>query len=422
MTGLPMMVLPAEAAARIEGWGSSWGTLDLRFDREENLVVVAGSSRRQEIRYQARLAWAEDHYLRTPLLRGAGVWYQADPELHATYRVLLAQRLSISVEALQASVRGGWRQPPAETPMPVLTLARTGAGLDWAAWWVTAQGAQPGLVHVVENRPPLDFLGNAWPLDDLKDCLVTVVGVGSIGSAAVDALANYGLPQLALIDPDRLLEHNVVRHRLSTRDIGRHKVTAMNEQLTARHPHLRVEPFPLDVIDHADVMRPLFARSSVVLCTADGVAPRRVASHLARRADVPAVLACVLEDGAIGEVLRLRPGTGCLLCHRTRLVEDGAFDPEPRLDRGYGAGTRHLPMTAVPGDLALVADLAAKATVATILERAGHHDQRLPGDHAVVGLRPVPDLPAPFDVERAGDVRWAAVGPSRKGCPTCTPP
>jgi ThiF family len=422
MRGLPMMLLPAQAAARIDGFGSSWGILDLRFDPHENLVVVAGSSRKQEVRYEERPAWTEDHYLRVQATRGAGVWYRVDPRLHLMHRVLVAQRLSLRLEGLQALVHGGWRRPPPDRQTPVLTLARTDAGLDWCAWWVTARGAQPGLVHVVENRPPLEFLGGAWPLGDLNDHLVTVIAVGSIGSVATDALATYGVSQLALVDPDRLLEHNVVRHRLSMRDIGRHKVNATAERLRACHPHLQVEAFPLDVIDDADVMRPLLARSTVVLCTADGVAPRRVVSHLARRAAVSAVLACVLEDGAIGEVLRLRPGTGCLLCHRAHLVETGAFDPEPRLDRGYGTGTRHLPMTAVPGDLALVADLAAKATVATILERAGHYNQRLPGDHAVIGLRPVPDLPAPFDVERAGEVRWSPIGPSRKECPTCTPP
>jgi ThiF family protein len=422
MTGLPMMVLPAQAAARIEGFSSSWGILDLRYDPQENLVVVAGSSRKQEVRYEERPAWAADHYLRTQATRGAGVWYRVDPRLHVMHRVLVAQRLSVRVEALQALVHGGWRRPPPERPMPILTLARTDAGPDWAAWWVSAQGAQPGLVHVVENRPPLEFLGGAWPLGDLTDRLVTVIGVGSIGSVATEALAAFGMSRLALVDPDRLLEHNVVRHRLSMRDIGRHKVNAMADRLRECYAQLEVEPYPLDVVDDADVMRPLLARSTVVLCTADGVAPRRVASHLARRAAVPAVLACVLENGAIGEILRLRPGTGCLLCHRAHLVEIGAFDPEPRLDRGYGMGTRHLPMTAVPGDLALVADLAAKATVATILERAGHYNQRLPGDHAAIGLRPVPDLPAPFDVERAGEVRWSPVGPSREGCPTCTPP
>lgn len=40
------------------------------------------------------------------------------------------------------------------------------------------------------------------------------------------------------------------------------------------------------------------------LCCADGVAPRRSTSHLARRANTAAILACVLADGGIGEVIR----------------------------------------------------------------------------------------------------------------------
>jgi hypothetical protein len=47
-------------------------------------------------------------------------------------------------------------------------------------------------------------------------------------------------------------------------------------------------------------------------------------------------------------------------------------------------------MTAVPTDLALVADLAVKATLATLLRSRGHGGQLLAGDHAVVALRPVP--------------------------------
>jgi hypothetical protein len=133
------------------------------------------------------------------------------------------------------------------------------------------------------------------------------------------------------------------------------------------------------------------------------------------------VLACVLADGAVGEILRVRPGSGsgCLLCHRAELQAAARLDPEPGLDLPYGTGLQHRPMTAVGGDLALVGEFAAKAAVATLLEARGYHDQRLPAEHAVLGLRPVPGLTPPFDVTRAGDVRWAPVGPPRPSCPTC---
>jgi molybdopterin-synthase adenylyltransferase len=173
------------------------------------------------------------------------------------------------------------------------------------------------------------------------------------------------------------------------------------------------------VITDADQMRPLFDRCQIILCAADGVSPRRVVSHLARRAGRTSILACVLLDGAVGEVMRLRPwpGHGCLLCQRQQLIAEGSIDPEPALDLGYGTGDRHRPMTAVGSDLVMVGQLAAKLAVSTILEAAGHYDQVISDDYALVGLRR-DDAAAPFDVD-PGQVRWLPAAPQQAGCPTC---
>jgi hypothetical protein len=79
-------------------------------------------------------------------------------------------------------------------------------------------------------------------------------------------------------------------------------------------------------------------------------------------------------------------------------------------------------MTAVGSDLHLVAHLAAKTAVATILERAGHPDQRLPGEHALIGLRRQPFVAPPFNLDRTGELRWLPATPPRPGCPTCEAP
>jgi hypothetical protein len=133
----------------------------------------------------------------------------------------------------------------------------------------------------------------------------------------------------------------------------------------------------MTVVDDAHEIRGLLATTDVMLCCADGVAPR-VTSRAAPTN--PAVLACVLADGGIGEIIRLRPfpDHGCLLCRSQALIDDGTLDPEPALEASYGTGTLHQPMTAVGSDLALVGDLAAKITVATTLETAGHYAHRLP--------------------------------------------
>jgi hypothetical protein len=91
------------------------------------------------------------------------------------------------------------------------------------------------------------------------------------------------------------------------------------------------------------------------------------------------------------------------------------------LDADYGTGTTHRPMTAVGSDLHLVGQLAAKVSVATLLERCGHPDQTLAGEHGVIGLRPQVGLAPPFDVDGSATIRWLPAKPPRPDCPTCEP-
>jgi molybdopterin/thiamine biosynthesis adenylyltransferase len=287
-------------------------------------------------------------------------------------------------------------------------------------WWVSRTHATPGPIEVLAEVSPWSDLTGLWPLDQLGSAKVVVVGLGSIGSVVAESLADYAVGRLDLVDSDRLLRHNLVRHRLGRRDLGRLKVNAMADHLTDRREGLEVGKWPRDVILDADVIRPLFAQADLIVGATDGVASRRVINHLARRAGVPVVFACVLEHGALGEILRIRPETGCLVCYRQTLEEAGSLDPERDLDLGYGTGTTHRPMTAVGGDLSTVGCLAAKVAVATLLEGRGRWEQRVPGDALTLGLQPVPGRAAPFDIEEAVGVRWHEIGPPRPGCFTCT--
>ena len=54
--------------------------------------------------------------------------------------------------------------------------------------------------------------------------------------------------------------------------------------------------------------------------------------------------------------------------------------------------------------------------------RWGHSDQKLPDEHAVIGLRPTVGWVAPFDLHRNGEVRWLPTSPPLPGCPTCEQP
>jgi hypothetical protein len=423
-----ILLVPRAAAAMIRD-GGTWGYVAVRVSDAENAGYVRAVSVKPDMRLPVTLT-PTTHFLNSGDDRPVGYWYRVQPELNAMWADLQRRRATLKLDGFAALVPTGFKTPgagayiaityapDAETAFPGFRIA------DLAAWHVSAGG-----VEAVDIECEPEIFGNAqladqWPADLLAATAVMVVGVGSIGGAAVHALAGYGIGRLLLVDPDRLRWHNLVRHVCGPAHVGKVKVSALRDDLELLRPGTTVEAYPLDVVADADQIRPLLSRTDMVVCAADGVAARRVVSHLARRAGRDAVLACVLENGGIGEVLRLRPwkDRGCLVCQRQALAAAGGIDPEPNLDAGYGTGTRHRPMTAVGPDLHLVGQFAAKTAVATLLERGGHPDQRLSGEHALLALRPQPGWAPPFDLARAGETRWLAASPPLPGCPTCEDP
>jgi molybdopterin/thiamine biosynthesis adenylyltransferase len=422
----PALLLPADYAHRIVDSGKDRGTLDIKWSDPELLGVVDGFSIGTGDRHIAGLSdFPKGHFMAsTSTVPGMGIWFRVEAELHLARDQARRQTGALALEYFKSLVmNGAWINPRRHGITLALTYVDLGDGeQDWAGWLLTSGQAQWCYAELVdENAELLAPLRPAWPLAELSSLHATVIGVGSIGGAASEALAGYGLRHLALVDPDRLLGPNFARHRAHSSQIGRHKTAAIAEQLRRRDSGLDVDEYPVDVIWEADVVRPLLDKTDIVIVSTDGVDSRRAANHLVRRAGKPAVFACVLGDGAFGELVRsVPPRTGCLLCTRARMIEEsGIANPEPSLDRRYGTGTRHLPMTAVGTDLGVVGELAAKAAVATLLEDRGYREQRLPGDHAVIGLRPKPGFAAPFDIEHSCELRWREVPPPRPDCLTC---
>jgi hypothetical protein len=425
----PLFILPKTYADRISKASKPYGYIDARTDTVDDVVVIDGFWVGNGGGIHGGSAWVSDrHYLGSASLHTrVGLWYRAHPALHESGLQAAMRRAALPLDDFRAGVEA-WVAPGHGRSLAI-TYAEEDGKVKWAGWVLDGT---PGHEHatrvdlqlVPEEMPILAPVVEHWPLLDLAEDRVVVVGAGSIGSAANDALVSYGIRRIALVDPDRLLLHNFARHRAHPNQLGRSKVRAEALRLRDRDPTLEVEFFDADVIEDADLMRPLFADSALIVVASDGVESRRAANHLARRAGKPIVFACVLMNGAFGEILRIpTPAVGCLLCARDELVQSGAMvNPEQHLDRGYGEGTRHLPMTAVGGDLGLIGQMAAKAAVATLLQAKGYRDQRLPGNHAVLGLRPAPGMAPPFDIEFAGEVRWRALPPPRPDCPTCSVP
>jgi tRNA A37 threonylcarbamoyladenosine dehydratase len=71
---------------------------------------------------------------------------------------------------------------------------------------------------------------------------VTVVGVGGVGSWAVEALARSAIGQLRLIDPDHVAESNINRQLPALdAELGRAKVDVLRDRIRGINPECRVE-------------------------------------------------------------------------------------------------------------------------------------------------------------------------------------
>lgn len=75
----------------------------------------------------------------------------------------------------------------------------------------------------------------------IRDAHVVVVGVGGVGSWAVEALARSGVGQLTLIDMDHVSESNINRqiHALGS-TLGQSKIEAMRQRVQDIHPQCQV--------------------------------------------------------------------------------------------------------------------------------------------------------------------------------------
>lgn len=79
-------------------------------------------------------------------------------------------------------------------------------------------------------------------LDALRRARVTVIGVGGVGSWAVEALVRSGVGALRLVDPDHVAESNINRQLPATGDaIGRPKVAVLVERMLSINPTCRIE-------------------------------------------------------------------------------------------------------------------------------------------------------------------------------------
>lgn len=157
----------------------------------------------------------------------------------------------------------------------------------------------------------------------LAESHVALIGLGGIGSPALQYLAAAGIGRLVLIDDDAVDASNLQRQTIfSERDVGHGKAVAARRWLANFDGALAVEISDTRIT--ADNARALIGAADLVVDGTDNFATRLAVSDACVKAGVPLLSAAVGRfQGQVGAFAGHLPGEACYRC----FVGD-AFDAE----------------------------------------------------------------------------------------------
>lgn len=222
----------------------------------------------------------------------------------------------------------------------------------------------------------------------LRDKRVLLIGCGAIGGFLAHNLAQTGLSQLTLVDPERLTQENIYRHWLGRRHLGKAKSEALKHELTEQLPYLRIECNKKRIEEAlSDGSVALSEYDLVVSALGIPTLELYLNERIHQEKGAPPLIVSWLEPYGIGghALLTNVPGAppgGCFEC----LVTDAADDP-PLFNRASfaaadqtfakniaGCGSLFTPFASL--DAVHTAELAARLSVQTLEGRVAAHPIR----------------------------------------------
>ncbi|MGG7666044.1 HesA/MoeB/ThiF family protein [Dyadobacter sp. BHUBP1] len=171
---------------------------------------------------------------------------------------------------------------------------------------------------------------------------VGVVGVGSVGSLVVDALARMGVERITMLDFDEIREHNLDRLTgASFADLGKLKVDVAAERVRviATGEVKEVNPVPFGVTERQGYARALDC--DIIFSCVDRPWPRYVLNNLAYGHLIPVVDGGIgvrfkkestIFEGADWQLQSVGPQRPCLHCLKAYDAADVQLERDGMLD------------------------------------------------------------------------------------------
>jgi molybdopterin/thiamine biosynthesis adenylyltransferase len=151
----------------------------------------------------------------------------------------------------------------------------------------------------------------------LREKPVVVVGLGSGGSRVATELGRLGLRLLLIDRPGECLEeHNILRHELGYRSLGKPKTTELADHIRNYNPAAQIATAECDVTAQPERFDSLLLaqRVDLILGCTDNQPSTHALNAAAVRHSIPLVGAAVYDGGVGGHVFRTGPKEACYAC------------------------------------------------------------------------------------------------------------
>lgn len=131
------------------------------------------------------------------------------------------------------------------------------------------------------------------PAERIAQCKATVIGVGAIGRQVALQLAAIGIPELQLVDFDRIEESNIASQGYFEEDLNQFKVDATANLCWEINKKLQIAP-------HTERFRRSIKTGNVVFACVDSIATRQLIWEAVKNRT-----SCFVDGRMSAEVLRV---------------------------------------------------------------------------------------------------------------------
>lgn len=245
----------------------------------------------------------------------------------------------------------------------------------------------------------IELLLGKEKLKKLQDSFVTVVGIGAVGSYAVEALARAGVGRIRLVDFDVIKPTNLNRHIYALAStMGRPKAALGKERIHQINPACQVEAIELFAAN--DTLDRIFSEPpNLVIDAIDSMTPKAQVLAACQRRGIPVISsmgAALRTDPFLIKTADLFDTKGCPLaqCMRQKLRKEGVgrgifcvYSEEPKrkafappeaaaCELTYDRGRKRNKLGSLPTVTGMFGLVVAHCAIEYLIGgfRSGHHE------------------------------------------------